>query len=305
MARDEDLDGKPAESDEDILSEMRKRWDYASTEWADIRKEGQTDMQYVAGNPWTAKDKRARKDAGRPCLALDELSQYVNQLVNDVRQNKRAIKVTPMGEGSNDATANLKEGLIRQIEYRSNAQQAYTTMFENTVQRSYGFLRVIPKYLRDDSFDQELLIEPVVNPDMVTVDPDALRADGSDMRYAWIRESRTLEEFKREFPHAKTTDFGTYLSVPPYKAWVEADKVYISEYWRMRAKKRELLLLNTVEGPKQVFADELEQKPSKSNILQSRRVDTMSVCKHITNGIEILETTEWPGQWIPIVSCFG
>lgn len=289
--------------DEALLKEMRDRFDRGQEEWSDIRREGQKDLQYCAGNPWDAKDKSARKAAGRPCLSLDELSQYVNQLVNDVRQNKRAIKVTAMGDGANDETAQLKESLIRQIEYRSNAQQAYTTTFENAVQRSYGFHRIVPKYMRDDSFDQELLIEPIVNPDMVTVDPDALRTDGSDMRWAFIRESRTVEEFKREFPGAKIHDFGGFIEQAP--AWVSAERVYLAEYWTLEVKKRQLLLLNTTEGPTQYFRDELASKPSAANILQSREVEDTSVVKYVTNGVEILSKTEWPGKWIPLVCCYG
>lgn len=296
-------------ADEAILKEMRRKWDYSQTEWEDIRKEGKKNMLCAAGKVWEAMDPagvKQRNDTGRPCLSLDELSQYVNQLVNDVRQNKRAIKVTPMGEGANDDTAQLKEALIRQIEYRSNAQQAYTTGFENCVQRGYGFWRVVPRYVSDNSDDQELIIEPIVNPDMCTPDPDHLRADGSDMRYFWIRESRTKDEFNRQYPNAKHKDFGGFLGTDSsFKAWVSEDRCYIAEYWTLETKTRTLLTLNTIEGPKQYFEDELQAKPSKASILKSRKVETTSVMKYVTNGVEILERTPWPGKWLPFICCYG
>ncbi len=151
-----------SKADQAILDEMHERWTYATDEWRPIRDEARTDMRYVAGDPWDPKDRQARIDAGRPCL-----------------QHKRAIQVTPLGNGANDATANFRANLIRQIEYRSNAQQAYTTTFENTVQRSYGFHRIKPRYVSDRSDEQELIIEPIVNPDLVTVDPDIQKPDGS------------------------------------------------------------------------------------------------------------------------------
>lgn len=289
--------------DDDLLREVRERWDYAAREWSDIKAEGATDIRFVSGDQWDPKDKAARDDAKRPCLSLDELSQYVNQLINEVRQNKRAIKVTPMGDGANDASARLQESLIRQIEYRSNAQQAYTTMFENTAQRSYGFLRVKPRYVAEDSFDQELIIEPLVNPDLVTPDPDALRPDGSDMRYAFIRESYSKEEFKRRWPKARVTNFQDLG--PEFNAWVNETRIWVAEYWKVETRERTLLLLNTIEGPQKFWADELESKPSKGNILQSRTVDDQRVVQYLTNGVEILEETEWPGKWIPLVCCYG
>jgi hypothetical protein len=170
--------------DEALLEEIRDRFTYGTNEWRSIRDEAEKDMRYIAGDCWEEEERRAREDAGRPCLSLDELGQYVNQAVNDVRQHKRGVKVTPQGSGAKDKDAELRQSLYRQVEYRSNAQtEAYITMFENTVQRSYGFLRVKPRYVSDRSFDQELIIEPLPNPDLVTPDPDFVRTDGSDWRW--------------------------------------------------------------------------------------------------------------------------
>src|SRR3990167_7111704 len=99
-------------------------------------------MRYVAGDPWESEDRQKRKDAGRPCLSFDELGQYVNQGINDLRQNKRGIKLPPRGRGANDATALYRQSSIRDIEYYSNAQQAYMTMAADMFQRGYGWLRL-------------------------------------------------------------------------------------------------------------------------------------------------------------------
>lgn len=125
-------------SDENLLALIRNRFDYVQDAWQDIRREGDQDMRYVSGNPWPEAEKIAREKAGRPCLVMDEISQYTNQLNNEIRQNKRAVKVVPRGYGANDSTADFRGNLIRQIEYKSNAQSAYTCGFENMCNRSYG-----------------------------------------------------------------------------------------------------------------------------------------------------------------------
>jgi hypothetical protein len=309
---------KPTDrADDEILEEIRTRYTYATEAWADIRKEAQTDMRYVAGDPWADKDRKAREAAGRPCLSLDELGQFVNQIINDVRQNKRGIKVAPEGEGANDQTAELRQNLIRQIEYRSNAQQAYTTMFENAVQRSYGYLRIKPRYVSDRSFNQELLIEAVQNPDLVTPDPDALKPDGSDIKYAFICESFDKKRFEREFPDASPIDFSVDQAANP--EWVkDGERVMVAEYWTIETKRRRLLMLAppTPEMPPvPMFMDELEEQgipvPPDEQILQDRWVDAPYVCQYLTNGLELLakkgspKKTEWPGTSIPLVSCVG
>src|SRR6478609_6097261 len=118
--------------DEAALKLLKERFSYAKSEWAEIRKQSIRDRRCLTPDgPWSSEDRTAREAAGRPVLTLDEVSQYTNQLVNDILQNKRGIKVTPVGNGANDETAEYRANRIRQIEYRSNAQQTYTTAFEN------------------------------------------------------------------------------------------------------------------------------------------------------------------------------
>ena len=161
--------------------------------WFETQQEANTDMLCVSGKVWEAMDPeglRIRQDRKRPALNLDELGQFTNQLINEVRANKRAIRVTPIGYGANDKTATYRQDRIRQIEYRSNAQSAYTTMFENAVQRSYGYLRITAQYVNDRpnpdkltaaDFEQELLIKPIVNPNTVIPDAAGVMSDGSTM----------------------------------------------------------------------------------------------------------------------------
>jgi hypothetical protein len=311
---------------EKLLEEMLKRWTYATDQLQDIRAEATTDMRYVSGNPWDDADRRQREDAGRPVLSLDELGQYTNQLINDVRQHKRAIKVTPLGSGANDDTAELRADLIRQIEYRSNAQQAYTSMFENTVQRGYGFCRVKSQWATTplesggtgQAFNQELVIEPIVNPDTVTIDPDALKPDGSDMRFAWVTETWSYEDYRKKFPKARVQDFDVQLSERA-PMWMKPSRIQLAEYWTIEEDKRTLLLFkNKRMSPDgqtpmdlEVFEDDLEEDPVFASLKgvapdKERQVEVPIVKSYLTNGFEVLGTPDrWPGKSIPLVCCYG
>lgn len=295
--------------DSGFLKQLRDEFDYDTAEWRDIRDEARKDMRCVAGNPWSDKDRKLREDASRPVLSLDELGQYVNQLINEVRQHKRAIQVTPMGNGANDDTARLRADLIRQIEYRSNAQQAYTTMFENTVQRSYGFLRVQAKKSGLRSFNYELKIEPIMNPDLVTMDADAILPDGSDMKRAFIHESWRLADYKKRFPRAKVRDFSADLAIEAPK-WISEQRIQLAEYWCIDHRPRTLLLVQPAQGrPVEVFADELTSERyrmlTQRPVLRDANVDYPYVTSYLTNGLEILEESDWPGTSIPLVFCPG
>lgn len=290
--------------DEKILAECRNRFDYVQDQWKDIRQEAETDMDYVSGNPWPDAERKRREDAGRPCLVMDELSQYTNQLVNDIRQNKRAVKVVPRGYGANDKTAELRGDLIREIEYKSNAQSAYACAFENACNRSYGGWKIVRRYVNEKSFDQEIRIVRIPNPDCSYPDPDCKESDYSDAKYWFLLDLIPRKEFKNRWPKAKITDFnGDHIKTAPN--WIKEDQIQVAEYWRVEEEERELL---EVEGPDKkplaMFEDEIPEDMQFKE-LNRRTTKQRRIMQYITNGVEILEENEEPGKYIPIVWLTG
>jgi len=253
-------------TDKEVLKEALENYDYFMSEWREIREEGRIDMRYVSGDPWDPQEKKARQQAGRPCLALDELNQYLNQTINDVRQNKRAIKIVPVGAGANDQTAEFRGNLIRQIEYASNAQSAYSWAFQGAVERSYGAARIGARYVNGRDGEQELFIGRIPNPDSVLPDPDAQEADFSDMQACFVIDSFRVSRFKRRWPKAKIQDFTSDMRTN-YPAWIKEDNIQVAEYWRME--------------------------------------EDGTACQYMLNAVEVLEKTPWKGSWIPILYVTG
>ena len=285
-------------SDEELLQEIRDRYSYLSDAWREIREESQKDRKYLSGDPWEDEDRKAREDAKRPCISHDELTQYVNQSINSVRQNKRGIKVEPDGNGSTDKTAELRQNLIRGIEYRSLAQQAYVTAYEQMVEGSYGFFRISRRFVSNDPtrrdasiFDQEIVIKPIANQDSVLYDIDCKEPDWSDARDAFILDPMPKEDFQRKYPDAETKDFSAE-DMRIAQDWIQDKTVLVAEYWKVEIESSRLYLLESGE-----IVDELPkgQKAKRERVVESKRV-----MQYITNGIEILERNEQPGEEIPI-----
>jgi hypothetical protein len=309
---------------EELLTEIRENFDVATREWHDIREAGRLDMLMIADGPWPDDERKARadKDNPRPCESFDELGQYLNQTVGDMRQNKRAVKVTPTGNGATDDTAAKRAGMIRQIEYDSNAQTAYETGCENMLKRSYGYIKLGSRYVNPaGGFDQELYIGTVPNPDTILLDPYAKEPDWKDMGYAFEFEGFSEKEFLKQWPEAEIRSFdGNAMELAP--AWIDSKRIQVASYWRVEKKKRVQLLIGGDEGaqPTEIYLDEL---PKGSKVrgdqvlikhaeghaafpLQDQRdCYEPSVVQYITNGIEILKKK--PQKWIeiPIVPLFG
>lgn len=296
----------------DILDDLLDRHEYHQTKWQDSRTEAETDMRFVAGNPWDADDETHRK--GRPTIAPEEMGQYFNQVINQLWANPRGMKFAPRGGGASEAGARFYQNKAREIEYRSHAKVAYITAAADAIQRSYGFVRVVAKYASPRSANQELWIEACPNPDMVSPDPDAKSPDSSDMRDCFVEEWRDDKEFKRQYPKAKVVSFGDKSAAAA--KWQAGARIRIAEYWHIRTKPRTLLLVQPpaswdirtnasgqLPAPVQVFEDEIS--PGGHVMRELRKVDYPTVTMYLTNGLEILDQEDWPGKYIPIVSCYG
>jgi hypothetical protein len=301
-----DIQGREVDgtSDENLLIEIRDRYRAYDTEWEEIRKERNKDLDYICGDPWDPKDRKARDEAGRPCINHDELGQYVNQAVNNVRQNKRGIKVDPKGEGSNDQSANLRQDLIRTIEYDSNAASIYAAAYQDMVEGSYSFFRISRRYLSDDPelldaslFDQEIVISPIPNPNSVLYDPRCKQPDWSDARAVFVLERVPKKEFKSRWPDAQMTDFTAWHR--DYASdWIFDQDVLVAEYWRAEIKRVKRYEL---EDGKVV------KEPSGRPVEKVRLLEERSIRQYITNGVEILERSKEPepGTLIPIIPMVG
>lgn len=306
---------KEAEQDA-TLKAIRDAFDYNFRKWEPIYKEGDTDMRYIAGDPWDDDDKQAREEAKRPALAFDELGQYINQAVNDVRANPVSPKFSPTGDGANDETARFYEALDRETEYRSNAQLADTTAYENMLQRSFGFVRIKAEFEHPRSFYQHLVIDSVPNPACFFPDADAVRPDGSDWRNADYIETYSRAEFKRAFPRAKYQTFSQEQINVVGDKWAGEDRVQVAEHWEVEMREGILVqceIPGTSQRPPRLveYLEGVDRKPRNCREIQRRATEVPKVRYCLTNGLELLADAEgktwhdWAGDAIPFASCYG
>lgn len=170
--------------------------------WSLSYKKAEDDLFFLSDDDyaqWDAQQYNDRVKTGRPVITIDQLGQFVHQVVNDIRQNTPTINVIPSDVKSSDATAKVLKGLIKEIEYYSNADEVYDTASMYSVKCSIGFIRIDHEY-EDDGETQRLCLKRVVNPLSIWLDPNSIEADGSDADYVFALEEISIEEFKERFP---------------------------------------------------------------------------------------------------------
>lgn len=294
---------------QDMLKDARAAFDLAREHEAENRREAMDDIRFARlGEQWPSNVRRDRELDGRPCLTINRLPAFIRQVVNDARLNKPAIVCHPVDSGADPETAEIFNGLIRNIEQSSDAEVAYDTALDFAVTCGFGYFRINTRYTRDDAFDQDLVIERVANPFSIYGDPTSTAADSSDWNTAFVVDTLSKAEFQTRWKGADpvdwTSDAYTGLSGP----WVEGERVMVAEYWRREAVLRSIVALS--DG--QVMALDLyEQQKAVFDALgvsvvgRPRQIPSHKVVQRIMTGAEVLETVDWAGKYIPIVPVYG
>lgn len=286
---------------ESLLAKARERFVISSDAESQIRKEALDDLQFRKGDQWPDEIKRQRYEDQRPCLTINQIPQFIRQITNDQRQNRPSIQINPVDSEADVDTAEVLEGMVRHIQYDSGADAAYDTAFQAAVTGGFGYFRINTAYTDPNSFDQDIKILRVKNAFTVYFDPSCKEPDYSDAAFAFIIEKLSKEEFKEQYPDAELSNMGNWTSTGD--GWIESSECRVAEYFYRESKT--VTIVQMSDGtvlPKSELPSDL---PEGVTVLKTRQTQEFSVkwCK--ITGHEVLEQTDWPGKWIPIIPVLG
>lgn len=298
---------------DDLLKEARRAHQLAADAENDNRKAYKEDYRFAReGVQWPSNIAQERERDGRPMLTINKMPAFIRQVVNDARQNKPSIKVHPADSGADKETAEVINGLIRNIEYTSNADVAYDTATECAVTGGFGYIRVGLDYAHDDGFDMDITIQRVSNPLSIYGDPNSTAADSSDWDTAFVVDRLTKDQFKAQYGDSRTI-----VDWDDDKAWSEAgeswregETVLVAEWWKREQVDKKIVLFDNgmVAGADEIEADEDLMALLSAGVVRVARERTTKshkVTQRIMSGIEVLETNPWLGKYIPIIPVYG
>jgi len=307
----------PSQADQEILSIARRRLDMAIAAYSDSRSDELDDLKFAAGSPdnfwqWPADVLSTRGSVqgqtinARPSITINKLPQHIKQVTNEQRQNRPSGKVIPVDSDADIEVATIFDGMIRHIEYISDADVAYDTACDNQVTFGEGYFRILTKYCSDDSFDQDLFIGRIRNSFSVYMDPMIQDPCGADAEWCMVTEDVLKEDYERRWP-GKTplSSLEQAVGDDNLRQWISQDTVRIADYYYITHESQTLNLypgnrsiLNGSPEDQQLKAAGL--KPIKSRLVDVKKVKCLKI-----NGYEILESADWAGEYIPVIRVIG
>lgn len=295
-------------SNDAVLKRAKDRFDRGTRRTRYARTVAEECRRFVAGEQWEKGDITARETTGRPIVTVNKMQTFVNMVVNKHAMDKTRIKVVA-NENTDDKTAAVVNGLIRHIQYseKSDAGDAYDQAFYDLVTSGYGAIAIETEYCSWDSFDQEIIISKIDDPDSVYLDENGDFA------------TRLLCVNKEDYPDK--TSFDTELVDKE-----DDDEITLLEYWERTKEKVTIYKINVVPAPvqdqlpqdteqavEQVFGikkplapgmhtvTELPGDDTVYTIIKQRQSEKPIVKKYLMDANSIISVDDWPGQYIPIV----
>lgn len=243
---------------------------------------------------------------GRPRYTFDMTGPVVDQVAGQIEQADFAIRVRPAGGDATKDDAKLLDGLIRNIQNISDATDIFNIAARNMITAGIDGWQVKQKFVDDDSFDQDLVIEPIANfIDSAWLGPFK-RPDASDMKWGVVLEAIERGEYEERFPEGAGQSVGDNRTAEAY--FQKADQITIGQIYYIEEKPRELLRLSSGET---VEADDVapvldELAAAGVTVTQRRRRVKNVVKSRLFDGSGWLnDAQETVFSQVPIIPTFG
>lgn len=256
-----------------------------------IYNSAKDDLRFLSDDEFSQWDDKAKKEriaAGKPIVQIDLLNQYVHQVANDIRMNTPSINPIPATDGDKE-TAEILKGLIRDIEYKSSADNAYDMAANYAVKCGIGWIRIDHDYENDRTLNQVLQIKRVINPMSVYLDCGSVEPDGSDAKEGWVIDKLSVAEFKEKYAGKSPVSFGDVDS------GAQEETVQICEYFKVVESEK---LFAFLDGGVYEYSKEMGDVPR-------RMIRERTVKRYVMSGADILEEGTFPGKYIPLVPVYG
>jgi len=316
-------DNDHLKGDAKIIADAKKRFERCQTWESYCRSLADEDEKFVTGDSdnhfqWPGDMRQRRELDQQPCLTINKTRQHCLQVINDAKQNKPGVKISPVGGGATFEAAQVFDGIVRHIEYTSNAESVYDSATEKQVYRGIGYWRIITDYADENTFDQEIFIRRIKDPRSVYLDPDIRERDGSDAKFGFVFDDVPKDAFLAEYP-----DCDEAVNTAPLgngDGWITKDHVRVCEYYVKGQKKDKLVafinpgLVSDENDGQQIMRESELKKQFQPEIVDAIMKDPETKIRKIMiddvqwykiAADKIIDRRPWLGAYVPIARVVG
>lgn len=308
--------GTEAANDETLLKERVDSVDEWYTYSNEHIERARNYLSFLYVDQWEMTIRNTRESLSRPCMQFNKVTPIIRAILGEQRENSPALTVRGVGKNVRQQEVDLRDGLMRQIHYSSDADIIYQVASKSALECGWGAVRVCTKYESVDSFDQCIYLEPVVDFQCAFWDPVAQLPDKSDGDYCGIYTTISKKHFKRIYPKVKNPEGIEPSGDSYYFRWSTVDTITICEQYYKEYFAKKMVQLSDGKTFEEKEANEILERqqayldanpdalmmgfsPLEVTNEKEEQDYKIKYVKFIKN--QILEKQDWPGKLLPIV----
>jgi hypothetical protein len=249
------------------------------------------------------------KMSGKPKYTFDQCNPILDDIMGEMESMDFGIAVKPSGGEATKESAEQYAGIVRNIESISEARYIYKDAARVMTGTGLSGWRVVTKYRESDSFQQDLMVQPVSNfKDRVWYDDNADKRTMEDAPQCWVLSSMTRKAYDKKYPKGSGVSVGREKNSQAYDH-KKSNEVIIGEWLHKKKEKRELALLSNnkvvvVDEKFELVRDDLFNKNIK--VERTRTVNVDVVYQSIFDGADWLtEDVKTVFKFLPIVPIYA
>ena len=207
----------------------------------------------------------------KPRFSFDQVNPIIDQVTASIELADFDIKVSPMSGPASKETAMVIDGLVRNIEAISRAKDIYVNAGRGMVTTGYDGWMISHKYSDPQSFDQDLVIEPVANfIDRVWFDPASYLQDKSDAQYAFLQHAMSVQEYVKRYPEGSQASVSIDRTGESY--YDKAQVVVVGQLFYVKQESCQLVLMSN--GAVYTIDDDFKKVKDELTLLGIEEVRT-------------------------------
>lgn len=284
--------------DREIIKELRTFLTETSNYMSKIYKRTKEEEEFASGNQFNSNDDRILGDKGAR-VTLNLIGKHENSIVNPFLNHPYGIGVSSKIKAGMEKALYLTS-LLKGIEYKCNAVDSYGSALRSAVRTGYGYVYVTTEYANSKSFDQDIIIESVLNSRCVAFDITSKKLDGSDAEKAAFIDYE--DEVKAKALHGDSitneskyslNGLATSYDIPP-------DAIPKVTFFKKHYTSKKFYKLT--DGR---VGYESEFTKSELKDALSREIKAVTIKVYTIIGNKVVNETELPISYIPIVPFYG
>jgi hypothetical protein len=249
------------------------------------------------------------KMSGKPKYTFDQCNPILDDIMGEMESMDFGISIKPAGGEATKESAEQYAGIVRNIESISGARYIYKDAARVMTGTGLSGWRVVTKYRDSDSFQQDLMIQPVSNfKDRVWFDNNADKRTMEDAPQCWVLSSMTRKAYDKKYPKGSGVSVGREKNSQAYQH-KKSNEVIIGEWLHKKKEKRELALLSNnkvvvVDEKFDLVRDDLFNKNIK--VERTKTVNINVVYQSIFDGADWLtDEARTVFKYLPVVPIYA